>query len=817
MRDGPHGLIAGTTGAGKSELLQTLVASLAVVNRPDELTFVLVDYKGGSAFKDCARLPHTVGMVTDLDPHLVERALASLSAELRRREQLLAAAGAKDIQDYTRQRQAGATPPLPRLLLVIDEFATMVRELPEFLTGLVNLAQRGRSLGLHLLLATQRPSGVVTPEIRANTNLRIALRVTDRTESTDVLDAPDAAAIRADTPGRAYVRLGASSLVPFQSGRVGGRRPGAVVASVDGPWATPLEWPSLGAPLPGRPVAGRGEQAQVTDLSVLVDALTQAAVLAGVPRQPSPWLPALGEAVLLEELPAAPAAAGALAPVPYGVADLPDEQAQRTAALDLATCTHLLVVGAARSGRSQVLRTLAGSVARLHSTADVHLYAIDCGNGALLPLAALPHCGAVVQRSQTERVVRLVSRLRAEVERRQALVGQAGYADLTEQRRRSAASDRLPHLLVLLDRWEGWTTTLGELDGGRLTDSLMVLLREGASVGVHLVITGDRSLLSGRISATTEDRLALRLADKLDYTLLGLSPKAVPDGLPAGRAVRADSGIQTQVALLAPGASGQEQAQALAEIGRQARERDVEVVRARRPFAVQDLPAQIDFATAWDLRDGDTPPLFALVGVGGDELRARGPDLAGTPTFLVAGPPRSGRSTLLLTMALSLLRAGTQLIVCAPRPSPLRALVTAAGVRALHTGAELPAGALSQQLHAGPGPVVVVLDDAELYRDCEAKDVLRALVQGLAGAGRGLVLGGAADDIGAGFSGWQVQARQNRNGALLCPQGLGDGDLIGVRLPRSAIGGPVSPGRALLHLGDGQPVTVQVPLASGPG
>lgn len=154
------------------------------------MTFVLVDYKGGSAFKDCVDLPHTVGMVTDLDAHLVERALVSLTAELTRREHILAAAGAKDIEDYVDllDRNPAGRSPMPRLLIVIDEFASMVRDLPDFVKGLVNIAQRGRSLGIHLILATQRPSGVVSSEIRANTNLRIALRVTDmrraRTSST---------------------------------------------------------------------------------------------------------------------------------------------------------------------------------------------------------------------------------------------------------------------------------------------------------------------------------------------------------------------------------------------------------------------------------------------------------------------------------------------------------------------------------------------------------------------------------------------------------------------------------------------------------
>ncbi|MYS24777.1 cell division protein FtsK, partial [Streptomyces sp. SID4948] len=206
VRDGPHALIAGATGSGRSELLRTLIAALAVVNRPDEMAFLLVDHKGGSAFAECADLPHTVGLVTDLDTHLAERALVSLGAELRRRETQLAEVGAKDVVDYLDKRQRGGNvmPPLPRLLLVVDEFASMVRELPGFVPGLVTFAQRGRSLGIHLVLATRCPGGAVTPDIRANTNLRIALRTTDTGESRAVIDAPDAGDVLPATPGRAY-------------------------------------------------------------------------------------------------------------------------------------------------------------------------------------------------------------------------------------------------------------------------------------------------------------------------------------------------------------------------------------------------------------------------------------------------------------------------------------------------------------------------------------------------------------------------------------------------------------------------------------
>jgi DNA segregation ATPase FtsK/SpoIIIE, S-DNA-T family len=820
-RDGPHGLIAGTTGAGKSELLQSLVASLAVANRPDALTFVLIDYKGGAAFAACERLPHTVGLVTDLDPHLVERALTSLGAELRRRERLLAAAGAKDIDDYI-DLLAGdpSRAPMPRLVIIVDEFASMSRELPDFVTGMVNIAQRGRSLGIHLILATQRPSGVVSAEIRANTNLRLALRVTDASESADVIDAPDAGRISKTTPGRAYARLGHSSLVAFQTARIGGRRPGEVPQHERQPWVTEVGWLALGRPPTMRPRADKAADDEVTDLQVLVEQVRAAAERLGVVPQQSPWLPPLPGQVLIDALggPATVGRLGCVAPAPFGLEDLPAEQTRRSAAIDLARFQHLYVVGAPRSGRSQTLRTIAGSLARSCTCADVHLYGIDCGNGALLALGALPHCGAVVSRTQTERASRLVLRLSAELRRRQELLAEGGFADLSEQRASVAVDDRLAHIVVLLDRWEGFTTSLAELDGGRLGEEICVMLREGASVGMHLVLAGDRSLVSGRMASFTDTKLVLRLSDRTDYSLAGLNPRTIPDVLPAGRGFHCETGIETQVGLLADDASAAGQAAALATIAHHAATRDVGVPAQRRPFRVDVLPARVSFAQALDLCAApQLGPLWALVGVGGDELQAHGPVLrSGARSFVVGGPPRSGRSTLLLTMARSLLAGGTSVVLAVPRSSPLCDLRGAPGVGAYLAGCDLQARELSAALDSADGPCVVLIDDAELLRDCGAADVLRAVMRSGDDRPQGLVIGGSADDLCTGFSGWQVEAKRSRQGALLSPQGPTDGDLIGVRLPRSVVGGPVVPGRALLHLGDTLLRTVQVPVTGPP-
>jgi S-DNA-T family DNA segregation ATPase FtsK/SpoIIIE len=818
--DGPHALVAGTTGSGKSELLQTLVASLAASNAPDAMTFVLVDYKGGAAFRDFASLPHTVGTVTDLDGHLVERALTSLRAELHRREVVLAEAGAKDIEDHAELTARGSTTtPLPRLLIVIDEFAAMVRELPDFVTGLVDVAQRGRSLGIHLVLATQRPTGVVSADIRANTALRVALRVTDPSESTDVIDAPDASGISKSTPGRAFVRLGAGALLPFQAGRVGGRAPGTAVVE-DGPvWSCLPSWATTGSAPLHPPEEALAEAHELTDLVQLVAAASAAHDLHGGPLPHRPWIDALPPVVLLDGL-GAPAPApetgqrAAVSSLPFGLEDHPARQLRRPAVLDLDTEGHLFVVGAPRSGRSQVLRALAASIADRTSCADVHLYGIDCGSGALLPLTALPHTGAVVQRTEVDRARRLLSRLVQETLRRQDVLARQGHGGVVEQRRASPPGARLPHLVLMIDRWEGFTASLGELDHGEPVEQVTFLLREGAGVGVHVVLTGDRQLVTGRLGAMVEHKLVLRLSDRSDYGLAGLSPRSLPDHIGDGRGFTAETAVETQVALLAVDPAAGAQADSLTARGASATERDRQVPQSSRPFRLERLDGPVCFDEAWARRSPEPGPdaMLAMVGLGGDDMGVVGPDLAaGSGTFLVVGPGRSGRSTVLTTMARSLLAQGVELVVVAPRASPLRQLDGVSGVLALFTTAAVGADDLAPWFDGGRRRRVLVVDDAEKLRDCPAAAWLGAFVSSCAERGQALVAGGSAAELALGFTGWHVDLRRGRCGALLSPQVPAEGDLIGALVPRSSLSVRPRIGIAQVNVGDGVVQPVQVP------
>jgi S-DNA-T family DNA segregation ATPase FtsK/SpoIIIE len=789
-QDGPHALVAGTTGSGKSELLQTLVASLALGNRPDELVFVLVDYKGGAAFGPCARLPHTVGMVTDLDGPLVERALASLRAELSRREAVLAQVGAKDLDDH--RRRAGQAAGLPRLVIVVDEFASLAEELPDFVGGLVGIAMRGRSLGVHLVLATQRPEGVVSADIRANTNLRLCLAVTRDNESRDVLDSPVAARIARSTPGRGYLRTGHGALTAFQTARVGGRRPLTRVADE----AAEVELlPAALAGEPRRPRQVDERPDDSSDLTLLVEACVGAAHRLGLKEQRSPWLPPLPAQLLLADLPVVhdPLAAqpGRVPPLAYGLVDLPAQQAQTPLLLDLDAAAHLRVVGSTRTGRTTALRAIAGAVGATAAPDDVHLYALDLGGGGLAAVGVLPHTGAVVGRDEPQRVERLLSWLAGELARRQAQLAAGGHGGLAEQRAAASADDRLPHLLLLLDGWEAFLALFQDVDGGALVDRVHQLLREGPSAGLHVVLTSDRSGLLGRVASLVDDTLLLRLADRGDYAAAGVRSTQVPADLPPGRgwSVRHEP-RSAQVALLDADATGPGQAAALTRSGQAA-----PAPRRHRPHRVEPLPAEVRLADLPGQRDR------LLLGVGGDELEpvTLGPDVV-RAGFLIAGPAGSGRSSVLAAIAQQLVAQGRPVVVFAPRPSPLRRVP---GLLDCVTDTAWSPPAVA--------PAALLVDDAELLVDSPVGGLLEDAVRQARDGGPLVVAAGSTDALLGGYRGFVVELRRARSGLLLSPQSPGDGDLLGLRLPRSSVVA-VHPGRGLL-VGRGGTVPLQVARA----
>ncbi|WP_229076628.1 FtsK/SpoIIIE domain-containing protein [Actinoplanes sp. DH11] len=759
IRDGPHGLVGGTTGSGKSELLRSLVAALAANAGPQQLTFVLMDYKGGAAFDECARLPHTVGLVTDLDEQLGERALRALEAELRRRERRLREVRADNLIEYVRSGAAEAEP-MPRLVVVIDEFATMAKELPDFLTALVGIAQRGRTLGVHLILATQRPSGAVNDNIRTNTNLRVALRVQDTADSIDVIGVRDAAELSRLLPGRAYVRLGPGEVVGIQTALVTTTSGGGDDSPVS---VTPFTFGEVTDGDAGRtpPAADSGR----TDLARLVDAVAEAA--AGLPAPHRPWPEPLSADIDLSTLP--PAAGRAVA----ALADDPDQQRQHPVGWDPAE-GNLLLFGITGSGTTTTLISLALSLAVARAPDELELYAVDYGTGDLSVLDTLPHTGAVIAADDRERQVRLIRHLRAELDRR-----------------RSGGPPRRP-IVVLIDNLSAMRAEFDDVEGLAVFDTLTRLYADGTAAGIWFAVTADRfSTVPAAWTSVTTQRWLFRLPDPYDYVQAGLTRKDVPARVP-GRMVALPAGHQAQVGRPTPSAAA-----VVALVS--AKYPDAPVVAARigvlpSSVAVTDLPVPVLDGEPWRL------PL----GVQESDLDAASLTLYEGDHALIAGPARCGKSTALLALA-AVLRGRAYVAGVGGRRSPLRTSTDLDRFAA--AGGE--AAALLADLRGVDGPAVLLIDDAEQLDDADGA------IAGLLGAARPdlhVVVAGRSDAVRTLYGHWTQTVRRSKAGLLLRPNIDLDGDLLGVTLPRRS---PVRLGVGrgyLVHNGEWDIVQVAQPV-----
>ncbi|MCD7100901.1 FtsK/SpoIIIE domain-containing protein [Pseudoclavibacter sp. 13-3] len=680
---GPHALIGGTTGSGKSEFLQTWIMAMAAEYAPDRLTFLLVDYKGGAAFAECVGLPHTVGLVTDLDPHLVQRTLISLRAELTRREHLFNAVGAKDLLGMERLRDP-RTP--PTLVIVVDEFAALVADVPEFVTGIVDIAARGRSLGVHLILATQRPSGVVNDNLRANANLRVALRMADEQDSTDVLGIPDAAHFSASTPGRAAVRVGPGLVQHFQTAYLGAPmilgREAAQITIAELPFQTARQW------LQPATRDRTGAQAQ-REIEAMRDAMLAAAEGLRLDAPRRPWLDALpsrlalplsessemSESSGLSGRPGSSASAQtAQRPqsadeIVLGVADDPQHQRQQIYAWSPAADGHLRVIGSAGSGRTQVLRTLAWQLSDQPSrTAATHIYVIDAAGAGLEQLDTLPTVGAVIAADDRERIQRLLRQLDATATERLALLRRAKASAVDELP--TATADGLPRVYVLIDDLAAMQEQYEFARGFDVIGSLAALFATGRDVGIHFAFTTSRpGGLPATIASSLGQTLVLRVTDAAVGGLLDVDT-GVLDDAPPGRGIVIGGmcgGLEAQIGVPHGAVTVTEQAAVLAEAAARLADIGAEptpsIRRLPETVALDSLPAL----------DVDHAPVFA---VADDTLAPVG--LPAHEPFLVQGRSNDENSAVLgvLTRALATSRPAAQSILITPKTSPLDAAIS---------------------------------------------------------------------------------------------------------------------------------------------
>ncbi|TCP53594.1 S-DNA-T family DNA segregation ATPase FtsK/SpoIIIE [Tamaricihabitans halophyticus] len=557
---GPHGLLVGATGSGKSELLRTLVLSLAVTHDPEILNFVLTDFKGGATFTKLDQLPHTSAVITNLadELHLVDRMLDAIQGELQRRQELLRKAGNYASQrDYEKARTAGAPlDPLPALLVIVDEFSELLTARPDFIDMFVQIGRVGRSLGVHLLLASQRLDEGKLRGLESHLSYRIALRTFSAMESRTVLGSPDAHQLPR-SPGNGFLKTGTEELTRFKSAYVSGVHHRGVTTQTDSEgrqidpvqdYSTKYLAPKLAEDLPEKPAAtGDTDELGETLLDVMVGRM----IGQGRPAH-QVWLPPLAEPPtldqLLDPLVSTPdrglttnqeGVAGTLRAV-AGIIDKPYDQLREPHWLDLSGAGgNVIVIGGPQSGKSTILRSIVASLALLHTPQEAQFFCLDFGGGGLTAMRDLAHVGGTATRRETDRVRRSIAEAASLLAEREERFSQHGIDSMYTYRRMlregKFPEDRFGDLFLVVD---GWMTLRTEFED--LEPVVTSIVNRGLGFGIHVVAASNRWMdLKMNMRDIFGTRVELRLGDPTDSMFGRRQAMTVPEQTP-GRGLTPD-------------------------------------------------------------------------------------------------------------------------------------------------------------------------------------------------------------------------------------------------------------------------------------
>lgn len=520
---GPHGLVAGTTGSGKSETLQTWMLSLAVNFSPDDVAFFIIDFKGGGMANLFDGLPHMAGTISNLSGNQVRRSMISIKSEIKRRQKVFADHSVNNINLYTKlYKNHEAKKPMPHLFIIIDEFAELKREEPEFMSELISVAQVGRSLGIHLVLATQKPSGTVDNNIWSNSKFRLCLRVQDKQDSTDMLHKPDAAYIT--DAGRGYLQVGNDEIYElFQSGYSGAN----YIADPNLNKSAAAELMTLtgkqimtGGRVRKKKVSGD----EITQLKAVILYLKEVAKQHHYIHKTMLWLPVLSKNIHLtelEEFKKEKFEAGNW-PVhketwklsaPIGLYDDPEHQEQNTLIVDFSEDGHLAVCGTVATGKSTFLQTLLYSLMNRYNPEELNFYVLDYSSRRLLPFEKAPHCGGVIIDTDVDKVNKFFYMLERMQEERKKLFRGVNYSQYIKS---TKATQKLPAIVVVIDHYANFR----EKTGGQFDDAMLRLSREGVGYGIFLAVSSagfGASEIPTRMADNIRTVISLEMGDKFKY------------------------------------------------------------------------------------------------------------------------------------------------------------------------------------------------------------------------------------------------------------------------------------------------------------
>jgi S-DNA-T family DNA segregation ATPase FtsK/SpoIIIE len=662
---GPHGMLIGATGSGKSELLRTLVLGLAATHSSEILNFVLVDFKGGATFLGMDKLPHTSAMITNLADELplVDRMQDSLNGEMVRRQEQLRGSGYPSLFEYEKARAQGEQlAPMPTLFLVVDEFSELLASKPEFMELFVSVGRLGRSLGVHLLLASQRLDEGRINRVEGHLSYRIALRTFSSMESRSVIGVANAYELPSE-PGNGYLKIDTTNLVRFKAAYVSGPVPagasdsGADLARVSRevvPFFTQPR-PSLYMLRPEGPdsVANATEEdpqdAMQSTGSTLADVFIDRLVGSG-PAARQVWLPPLAESPSLDSLlPSVlpdpvrgmtvqdPAARGRLR-VPLGMIDRPFEQLRELLVADLNGANgHVAVVGGPQSGKSTLLRTLVLSLALTHTPEEVQFYGLDFGGGGIMSISGLPHVGSVATRLERDRVVRTVEEMLQIMEKRENIFSERGLESMDVYRRlRKSGQIDDPHgdVFLVIDGWFSLKTDYSDLEA-----KIGELASRGISFGIHLAIASTRwSEIRPWLRDLLGTRFELRLGDPMESEVGSRKAKTVPNQ--PGRGMTA-AGLHFLSGL--PRMDGSSATDDLAAATKSVAEEVQTFWPGRKAPVVRMLPSTLPMANL-PRPDGD---LKICLGQDEQRLWPVWHDFETTPHLLVFGDNETGKTNML--------------------------------------------------------------------------------------------------------------------------------------------------------------------------
>jgi len=644
---GPHGLCVGATGSGKSEFLRTLTLGLVATHPPDALNLILVDFKGGATFFGFERARHVAALITNLsgEAHLVARMKDALAGELTRRQELLRAGRFSSVADYERARAGGAKlAPLPALVVIVDEFSELLDQHPDFTEMFVAIGRLGRSLRIHLLLATQRLDEGRLRGLESHLSYRICLKTFSASESRAVIGVADAFHLPT-RPGAAYLRVGSDEPVAFQTAYASASyiadhrdNTSTKVARVQRFTSAPS-----GPTLTEAPVrTGR------TVVATVLDRLAERG-----PAAHRVWLPPLAESPTLDAL---LTAAGGLREltVPIGVTDKPFEQRRDPLLVGLAgSAGNVAVVGAPQSGKSTTMRTLVLALSATHSPDQVQFYCLDFGGGSLSSLAAVPHVGAVAGRGDADLVRRSVAEVAAVLRSREAAFRRLGVDSMEEYRRRrgvgdpDAVADPFGDVFLVVD---GWASLREEFEA--LEASITAMAAQGLSFGVHVVLAASRwAEIRPALKDQIGTRIELRLGDAADSELNRKAAQHVPLACPGRGITRAGQHMLVALPRLDGKPANTGLSPAIADAAATIRGRFGERAAPR----VRLLPDRVDHA---EMIAGN-PGNKVMLGVDEDELAPVAIDLHEQQHLVILGDNECGKTAMLRLLCTELLRSAS--------------------------------------------------------------------------------------------------------------------------------------------------------------